>query len=137
MRISYWSSDVCSSDLLPDFAFRATLCLGVSEISIYDSYISETREMDVRWIATISALALTAAMPAEAREVQALADGWSFAFGIAAEMHARPGFDDSDRAKVAVPTPLDRHGNPCTTHATTTKPTRRHARTPPHHPRTP
>src|SRR3546814_5975195 len=67
---------------LPDFAFRATLCLGVSEISIYDSYISETREMDVRWIATISALALTAAMPAEAREVQALADGWSFAFGI-------------------------------------------------------
>src|SRR3546814_13823759 len=68
---------------LPDFAFRATLCLGVSEISIYDSYISETREMDVRWIATISTLALTAAMHAEARGWQALDDGWSFAFGFA------------------------------------------------------
>src|SRR3546814_19251253 len=63
---------------LPDFEFRATLCLGVSEISIYVSYISETREMDVQWIETISALALTAAMPAEARAVQALAGGWSF-----------------------------------------------------------
>src|SRR3546814_4871175 len=71
--------------------------------------------MDVRWIATISALALTAAMPAEAREVQALADGWSFAFGIADELPARPGFDDSDWAKVAVPHTWNRLGNPGTT----------------------
>src|SRR3546814_8804495 len=78
---------------LPDFAFRATLCLGVSEISIYDSYISETQETDVRWIATISALALTAAMPAEAREVRSLSDGWSFRFGIAAEEQVRRGYE--------------------------------------------
>jgi len=68
----------------------------------------------VRWIATISALALTAAMPAEAREVQALADGWSFDFGIADELPARPGFDDSDWAKVAVPHTWNRLGNPGT-----------------------
>src|SRR3546814_10511443 len=114
MRISYWSSVVCSSDLLPDFAFRATLCLGVSEISIYDSYISETQETDVRWIATISALALTAAMPAEAREVRSLSDGWSFRFGIADEAPVRPGFDDRGWAKVAVPHTWNRLGNPGT-----------------------
>src|SRR3546814_18990521 len=83
----------------PDFAFLVSLCLGVSEISIYDSYISETQETDVRWIATISALALTAAMPAEAREVRSLSDGWSFRFGIADEAPVRPGFDDRGWAK--------------------------------------
>src|SRR3546814_11304258 len=54
-------------------------------------------------------------MPAEAREVQALADGWSFAFGIADELPARPGFDDSDWAKVAVPHTWNRLGNHGTT----------------------
>src|SRR3546814_13389661 len=97
---------------LPDFAFRATLCLGVSEISIYDSYISETQETDVRWIATISALALTAGMPAEAREVRSLSDGWSFRFGIADAAPVRPALDDRGWAKGAVPHTWTRHCNP-------------------------
>src|SRR3546814_16140527 len=53
-------------------------------------------------------------MPAEAREVRSLSDGWSFRFGIADEAPVRPGFDDRGWAKVAVPHPLNRLGNPGT-----------------------
>ena len=68
----------------------------------------------MRWIATISVLALAAAMPAEARETQALADGWSFDFGIPDESPVQPGFDDKGWAKVAVPHTWNRLGNPGT-----------------------
>src|SRR3546814_15626237 len=53
-------------------------------------------------------------MPAEAREVRSLSDGWSFRFGIADEAPVRPGFDDRGWAKVAVPHTWNRLGNPGT-----------------------
>lgn len=74
------------------------------------------REMDVRFLVAIGASvvvsALVSAVPASAREVEALADGWSFRFGIADESPARPDYDDSAWTKIAVPHTWNRLGNP-------------------------
>jgi len=66
----------------------------------------------VRSAAAIWVLALALAAPAQARETEQLADGWSFRFGIADESPAAPGYDDSGWDKVAVPHTWNRLGNP-------------------------